>query len=185
MQIKEIRKEKGIKQKELAEKIGVDVSVLSRYENGGITPSRDRLQKIAEVLEVTIDKLLYGSNSFIINKDNFKHIKGRKSVANVDDDTFYMDQSLAAAWALDNANGICELCKCKAPFNGLDGKPYLESHFITWLSKGGLPVPKNTVALCPNCHKKIHVLKDPADILELKNAASSHIDLYELNNYNF
>lgn len=56
------------------------------------------------------------------------------------------------------AAGVCELCQSPAPFKSKKGEPYLEVHHIQWLSKGGLDVPENTVALCPNCHRKMHSL---------------------------
>lgn len=55
------------------------------------------------------------------------------------------------------ANGICEDCKQMAPFyRKSDGSPYLEVHHIKPLSEGGKDTLKNTVALCPNCHRKRH-----------------------------
>ena len=48
-----------------------------------------------------------------------------------------------------------------------DGSPYLETHHIVWLSNGGEVTPDNTVALCPNSHRKMHSLnlKKDRDIL--------------------
>ena len=69
------------------------------------------------------------------------------------------------------ANGICQLCKKVAPFINKSGEPYLENHHIIWLTKGGLDTVENTVALCPNCHRKMHALNDKKDVqhlLELK-----------------
>ena len=62
------------------------------------------------------------------------------------------------------ANGICELCKNPAPFSDKHDIPYLESHHILWLSKNGPDTINNTVALCPNCHKRMHVRNDKLDI---------------------
>ena len=67
------------------------------------------------------------------------------------------------------ANGICDLCKEPGPFKDKNGDYYLESHHIEWLSKGGLDTPENTVALCPNCHRKVHVLNNEEDVMKLKN----------------
>jgi 5-methylcytosine-specific restriction protein A len=39
----------------------------------------------------------------------------------------------------------------------------LESHHIKWLSKGGEDTIQNTVALCPNCHRRVHALDLPSD----------------------
>jgi 5-methylcytosine-specific restriction protein A len=65
------------------------------------------------------------------------------------------------------ANGICQLCKQKAPFNNKSGEPYLETHHIIWLSEGGEDSIANTVALCPNCHRKMHILNRDSDRLKL------------------
>jgi 5-methylcytosine-specific restriction endonuclease McrA len=67
-------------------------------------------------------------------------------------------------YAKKRAKGICQLCGNPAPFSKADGEPYLESHHIVWLSKGGEDSPNNSVALCPNCHRKMHVLNDPLDV---------------------
>ena len=73
-----------------------------------------------------------------------------------------------AEYAKKRANGICQLCKKKAPFNSKDGDPYLESHHIIWLKNGGEDTIENTVALCPNCHRKMHIVNDPVDVEKLK-----------------
>lgn len=60
------------------------------------------------------------------------------------------------AWVLANAKGKCEGCKLKAPFIDIDGFPFLEVHHMKHLANKGSDTIYNTVALCPNCHKKIH-----------------------------
>ena len=67
------------------------------------------------------------------------------------------------------AQGVCQLCNNKAPFNDKNGEPYLEVHHINWLSKGGQDTISNAIALCPNCHSKMHVVNDESDINYLKN----------------
>ena len=66
-------------------------------------------------------------------------------------------------YTLRKANGICQLCNEPAPFNKRNGKPYLETHHVTWLAKGGDDSINNTVALCPNCHRKMHVVNSEID----------------------
>ncbi|MBR6902070.1 MAG: HNH endonuclease [Synergistaceae bacterium] len=65
------------------------------------------------------------------------------------------------------ANGKCQLCGKPAPFNDKKGTPYLEVHHVTWLSRGGEDSINNTVALCPNCHARMHILDDKSDVEEL------------------
>lgn len=56
------------------------------------------------------------------------------------------------------AAGICQLCENDAPFEDKNSNPYLETHHIVSLSDGGKDDIYNTVALCPNCHRKMHSL---------------------------
>lgn len=70
------------------------------------------------------------------------------------------------------AKGICELCKRKAPFSNSKGRPFLECHHITWLRHGGADVAENAAALCPNCHRKMHVVKSQSDVATLLAAAN-------------
>ena len=75
-----------------------------------------------------------------------------------------------AEYVKRRANGICELCSNPAPFMNKHKEPYLEEHHIIWLSKGSNDTVDNTVALCPNCHRKMHILDRAEDrkILSLK-----------------
>ena len=66
------------------------------------------------------------------------------------------------------ADGTCSLCKQPAPFKDKKGQPFLETHHIHWLSQGGDDTVENTVALCPNCHRKMHALNLPLDVEILK-----------------
>lgn len=59
--------------------------------------------------------------------------------------------------------GKCQLCENNAPFKTKDGNPYLECHHIHWLSKDGKDCLENTVALCPNCHKRMHIKNSKKD----------------------
>lgn len=74
-----------------------------------------------------------------------------------------------------NANGLCALCDYRAPFVNSQGEPYLEVHHITWLSQGGEDSLVNTVALCPNCHRKMHVLNLEQDQKKLRAIAQQNL----------
>ncbi|WP_350022514.1 HNH endonuclease [Turicibacter sanguinis] len=59
---------------------------------------------------------------------------------------------------LRRANGYCEKCGCEAPFiRKSDNTPYLEVHHVVPLSEGGDDNLENTIALCPNCHRELHL----------------------------
>lgn len=58
------------------------------------------------------------------------------------------------------ANGKCEGCSSPAPFVRSDGTPYLEPHHLRRLSDGGPDHPAHVIALCPNCHRRVHAGAD-------------------------
>tara|TARA_Y100000815_G_scaffold179957_1_gene163958 strand:+ start:1382 stop:2209 length:828 start_codon:yes stop_codon:yes gene_type:complete len=82
--------------------------------------------------------------------------------------TVYQRSPWVAENARRRAKGKCELCEKPAPFNRRDGSPYLETHHIEWLADGGADTVANTVALCPNCHKKMHIINYESDQAALK-----------------
>ncbi len=79
----------------------------------------------------------------------------------------YIRNSKVAAYTKIRAAGICQLCGQPAPFKDKDGEPFLENHHIVWLSRGGTDTIDNTCALCPNCHRKMHILDMQEDIDKL------------------
>lgn len=87
--------------------------------------------------------------------------------------TQYIRNPEVAELAKRKANGICQLCEKDAPFDNINGEPYLEVHHIIWLSKGGPDTLINTVALCPNCHRKMHILDSLEDHEKLRKKAST------------
>lgn len=58
-------------------------------------------------------------------------------------------------WVLRNAKGKCELCRNQT-FRRPDGGWFLEVHHPVWLSQLGSDTVTNAVALCPNCHRRLH-----------------------------
>ena len=56
--IQTIRKHRGMKQQELADKIGINMQSLAKIERGVNYPTFDTLEKIMDVLEVTPNELL-------------------------------------------------------------------------------------------------------------------------------
>ena len=56
--VRELRKERGLSQVELAAKVGIDRSYMGFLERGERNPSLEVIAKIAEALSVTPDELL-------------------------------------------------------------------------------------------------------------------------------
>ena len=67
--IQTIRKHRGMKQQELADKIGINMQSLSKIERGVNYPTFDTLEKIMDVLGVTPNEL-YQENGSILTTPN-------------------------------------------------------------------------------------------------------------------
>jgi len=68
----------------------------------------------------------------------------------------YRTSRFVREYALDWAEGYCQGCDEKAPFETPDGDPYLEVHHVFRRADGGPDHPDTVIALCPNCHSKRH-----------------------------
>lgn len=83
--------------------------------------------------------------------------------------TIHRDRNeLVSEYTKRRAGGFCDLCLNPAPFNRKNGNPYLEEHHVLTLADGGPDTIYNTVALCPNCHRKMHVVHSKADVKRLQ-----------------
>lgn len=58
--IKELRKQKGLTQKELADLLHVTSQAVSRWEMGNVEPSVDTIVNMAKIFEVTTDEIIGG-----------------------------------------------------------------------------------------------------------------------------
>ncbi|MEK4351125.1 HNH endonuclease signature motif containing protein [Paenibacillus sp. FSL R5-0475] len=85
--------------------------------------------------------------------------------------TVYYRDPLVSELAKRLANGVCQLCESNGPFKDKTGRYFLETHHIDWLARGGLDSIENTVGLCPNCHRKMHLVDDKRDVQILKRKA--------------
>lgn len=61
--LKKLRSEKGFSQEAFAKEIDVHVTNLSKYERNISVPSLEIAKRIANVLEVSIDSLVYGNKN--------------------------------------------------------------------------------------------------------------------------
>lgn len=107
----------------------------------------------------TFDNIEIKLRSFSIK--NLYKISIEKSVTS---SLKYSRNPSISAWSKNVANGICQLCYQAAPFHDKYGFPYLESHHIKWLRDKGEDSVNNIIALCPNCHRKMHALNLDKDV---------------------
>jgi len=54
-----LRKERSLTQQEMADKVGLHVNQIRRYEAGNAQPSLEALKKIALAMNITIDSLVF------------------------------------------------------------------------------------------------------------------------------
>lgn len=59
--IASLRRNKGMKQEELAEKLGISGQAVSKWENDQTCPDISLLPQLAKILGVTVDELLTGA----------------------------------------------------------------------------------------------------------------------------
>lgn len=77
--------------------------------------------------------------------------------------TVYERSADVRDYVLARSKGSCEGCGTAAPFTRANGTPYLEPHHIRRVSDGGPDDPRFVIALCPNCHRRVHFGGDGAN----------------------
>lgn len=83
--LKNLRENRGITQKFLAEKIGVKANTLSGYESGRREPDAETLRKMADYYEVTMDYLLGRTRDPKFSQATEKIVNDIDLGSNVDD----------------------------------------------------------------------------------------------------
>ncbi len=68
--IKALRKAAGLSQQELADKLYIHVTHLSKMENGHLTPSIDIVQRLMKVFAVSADQLLNEDEKTVVDIQN-------------------------------------------------------------------------------------------------------------------
>lgn len=74
--LRELRKQRGMSQEELAEQLNISRQSVSKWENGSAYPELDKLMQLCELFQCKIDDLLYGEvkEQGLLHKDVYdKH----------------------------------------------------------------------------------------------------------------
>lgn len=83
----------------------------------------------------------------------------------------------------ERVGGTCQICG-EPPFEQRGGGEFCEVHHIVPLKNGGPDGPPNLLALCPNCHKKLHyarsVAYDPDPRLEQARSVTINGTTFEI-----
>lgn len=120
-----------------------------------------------DVYKPTVDDKKIESIVLTLQNEDIGEPKGtsRPEQCGVTSDAFLRDP-LVKAWVLRNAGGNCEACQLPAPFARKDGSPYLEVHHLLPFSEGGSDTIDNALAVCPNCHRRLHYGVDKTSFAE-------------------
>lgn len=121
------------------------------YEHFGVPP--------------TVDKGLAKKKTRLKRlKDDLKAFDGRHVKTHMTEVEVKERSTLVAEIVKERAAGVCQLCNKPAPFFNKKGEAYLECHHVIWIARGGADEVYNAVALCPNCHRKMHILDEKSDV---------------------
>ena len=104
-------------------------------------------------------------------KDDLKAFDGKHVKTHMTEVEVRERSALVAEIVKERAAGVCQLCNKPAPFFNKKGEAYLECHHVVWIARGGADEVYNAVALCPNCHRKMHILDEKSDVEYLKKVA--------------
>ena len=72
----ELRKQKGWSQEELGNNLDVSRQTISKWESGQSTPEMEKLVKISEIFEISLDELIIGIKNEV--KDSVEENKDDK-----------------------------------------------------------------------------------------------------------
>ena len=126
---------------------------------------KNEILKTREVRKHSIDEIKEKAKKIENKKTNSKEVK-----------TIYRERNqYISEFTKERAKGVCDLCGKEAPFKDKSGKPYLESHHVIPLANNGPDAIYNTVAVCPNCHRKIHILNNKKDMKKLTNVIRKYL----------
>jgi len=151
------------------------LSLLGRPWLKGVAPAKNVGSNVAAKIESLIGEIENKPSAPIValEIETRQRLKapmptapaGEKRPASVTSSvTAYRRDPAVRAWVLLRANGVCECCGVAAPFLDSEGSPYLEVHHVRQLADGGSDRVSNTVALCPNCHRRMHFGADSATL---------------------
>lgn len=78
--LRRLRTERRMSQKELADRLSVSPQSVSRWENGQAYPDMETLPRLADIFQVSVDRLLGRESSFIAQKEEELHAAQKEVV---------------------------------------------------------------------------------------------------------
>lgn len=87
-----LRKEKGMTQEQLGERLGVTNKTVSRWENGNYMPDVEMLSLLSEEFDVTINELIGGER---LGTEDFKKVADNNLLTALNDSAFTQKERMA------------------------------------------------------------------------------------------
>ncbi len=107
---------------------------------------------VSDLDEISLDELYEQAESSVSGEG--------RTTSESSSRTTYQRSKVVKEYALRAADGVCRGCGEEAPFLTEEGEPFLEVHHLHRRSDGGADHPENVIAICPNCHRRVHHGRD-------------------------
>ena len=120
-----LRKEKGLTQEQLGEKLGVTNKTVSRWENGNYMPDVEMLSLLSKEFGVTINELIIGER---VNSEDFKNAADNNLVTALNNSVFTLKEKAAyfkKKWLREH---IATIVLCVAAWVGVTILIALKTH---------------------------------------------------------
>jgi 5-methylcytosine-specific restriction enzyme A len=151
-------------------------SVLGRKWVSGLKPAKNVGSNVLPIIEELINQHEGSfSNPQIEFEEQVSKLRREKNLPppqgnavpnrQAKENTSFSRDPKVVAWVMMNSDGICESCNEPAPFSKSDGDFYLEVHHLRRLADNGSDTITNAVAVCPNCHRRLHYANDRDEVL--------------------
>ena len=111
-----LRKEKGLTQEQLGEKLGVTNKTISRWENGNYMPDVEMLSLLSKEFDVSINELISGER---LLSEDFRKVADSNLVTALNNSTFTLKEKIAffkKKWLHEH---IAAIILCVAAWVGL------------------------------------------------------------------
>ena len=168
--IKLYRNIAGLSQDELADKVGISKSMISKYERNIIKPPYEKLKKIADLFGVKVSDL---------NDDDYNTCNSYtiSMVSNENNVPMKQQHMLAALRFISDTK--CDLCGKEAPFTDtVQAKNFLKP-FCTFFDIDDTAEPKDIAMLCPNCYSFLLMTNDEESLAKLRDIAANRASKYD------
>ena len=152
--IKKLRTQNQMTQKDLADKLFVTSQAVSRWENGEVEPSLSTLQEIAKIFNVTMNELFANEEDNKINDDSIEkeqiedgmvHTRSSSQVRVIKEDEKIQNDEKVVYVVKESKPVLCICSQCH--------KPIYEQKDIVTKTTYGMRRERHETYICSDCDK--------------------------------